>query len=75
MKINSEKKDKIIPFLKDIKARYGIPLAVVSDMGKGLLMAIEEVFPGILSLIVISIFCGILEKTFLMMFIEIFVIV
>ena len=34
VKINSEKKDKIIPFLKDIKARYGLPLAVVSDMGK-----------------------------------------
>jgi hypothetical protein len=47
VKINSEKKDKIIPFLKDIKARYGKPLAVVSDMGKGLIGAIEEVFPGI----------------------------
>lgn len=51
VKINSEKKDKIIPFLKDIKARYGTPLAVVSDMGKGLLGAIEEVFPEIVSLI------------------------
>ncbi len=51
VKINSEKKEKIVPFLKDIQAKYGTPLAVISDMGKGLLGAIEEVFPGILSLI------------------------
>ena len=51
VKINSEKKDKIIPFLKDIKARYGLPLAVFSDMGKGIMGAIEEVFPEVLSLI------------------------
>jgi len=48
VKINSEKKEKIIPFLKDILAKYGTPLAVVSDMGKGLIGAVEEVFPGIL---------------------------
>ena len=51
IKINSEKKDKIVPFLKDIKERYGIPLAVVSDMGKGLMAAVEEVFPGVIYLI------------------------
>ena len=51
VKINSEKKEKIIPFLKDIQAKYGTPLAVVNDMGKGLIGAIEEVFPGTLSLI------------------------
>ncbi len=51
VKINSEKKEKIIPFLKDIQAKYGAPLAVVSDMGKGLLGAIEEVFPQVPSLI------------------------
>ncbi|MCP4373854.1 MAG: transposase [Deltaproteobacteria bacterium] len=48
VKINSEKKEKIIPFLKDIQAKYGTPLAIVSDMGKGLIGAVEEVFPGIL---------------------------
>jgi hypothetical protein len=48
VKINSEKKEKIIPFLKDIQEKYGTPLAVVSDMGKGLIGAVEEVFPGIL---------------------------
>jgi len=51
VKICSEKKDKIVPFLKDIRAKYGTPLAVVSDMGKGLLGAAEEVFPDSLSLI------------------------
>jgi hypothetical protein len=51
VKINSEKKKKIIPFLKDIQVKYGTPLAIVSDMGKGLIGAVEEVFPGILFLI------------------------
>jgi hypothetical protein len=51
VKINSEKKEKIIPFLKDIQAKYGTPLAVVSDMGKGLLSATEAVFPDVPSLI------------------------
>lgn len=51
VKINSEKKEKIVPFLKDIQAKYGSPLAIVSDMGKGLLAAIEDVFPGNPSLI------------------------
>ena len=48
VKINSEKKEKIIPFLKDIQEKYGTPLAIVSDMGKGLIGAVEEVFPRIL---------------------------
>jgi len=51
VKINSEKKEKIIPFLKDIQVKYGTPLAIVSDMGKGLIGAVEEVFPRVLFLI------------------------
>ena len=51
VKINSEKKEKIVPFLKDIQTKYGTPLAIVSDMGKGLLAAIEDVFPDVPSLI------------------------
>lgn len=51
VKINSEKKEKIVPFLRDIQAKYGTPLAIVSDMGKGLLAAIEDVFPDVPSLI------------------------
>jgi hypothetical protein len=35
IKIPSEKADKIIPFLKRIKQSYGIPLALVHDMGAG----------------------------------------
>jgi len=45
VKLSSEKAEKIIPFLHDIKERYGEPLAVVHDMGKGITNASEEVFP------------------------------
>ena len=34
VKINSEKKERIVPFLKDIQAKYGPPLAIVSGHGK-----------------------------------------
>ena len=47
IKIPSEKADKIIPFLRQIKDCYGIPLALVHDMGTGILSAVKEVFPGI----------------------------
>jgi hypothetical protein len=47
VKINSEKKEFIVAFLQDVRAKYGNPLAVASDMGKGLLAALEIVFPGI----------------------------
>jgi hypothetical protein len=44
IKIPTENSEQIIPFLKRIKKAYGDPLAVVSDMGKGIVLAIEEVF-------------------------------
>ena len=47
VKINSEKKEVIVPFLRDIKSKYGTPLGVSSDMGGGLLAALEVVFPGV----------------------------
>jgi len=47
IKIPSEKADKIIPFLRRIKDSYGIPLALVHDMGTGILSAVKEVFPGV----------------------------
>lgn len=50
-KIKSENSDYIIPFLKKIKKRFGKPLAVVQDMGKGIMKAVSTVFPGILILI------------------------
>lgn len=51
VKINSEKQERIVPFLEDIRVTYGTPLSVISDMGKGLLGAIDEVFPTVPSLI------------------------
>jgi len=51
VKIPSENADRIIPFLKRIKQDYGTPLAIVCDMAKGILNAIEEVFPRILNFV------------------------
>lgn len=47
LKVPSEKTAEIIPFLKEIKSRYGIPLALVHDMGAGILAAVQEVFTGV----------------------------
>jgi len=46
IKLPSEKAERIIPFLNEIKKTYGIPLALVHDMGKGILSAVKKVFPG-----------------------------
>lgn len=45
MKLASEKAEKIIPFLQKIEQLYGQPLALVHDMGKGIVRAVKEVFP------------------------------
>lgn len=47
VKVPGESKEQIAPFLKEIKEQYGDPLAVSSDMGRGLLAGIAEVFPGV----------------------------
>ena len=47
VKLSSENSEQIIPFLNQIKKVYGNPIAAVHDMGKGILKAIKEVFPGI----------------------------
>lgn len=47
IKIPSEHKDHIVPFLQSIKASYGIPLALVHDMSRGIIKAVAEVFPGV----------------------------
>ena len=44
VKVPSEKAERIIPFLQEIKGRYGVPVAVVHDMGVGILAAVKEVF-------------------------------
>ncbi len=45
VKVASESNEHIVPFLKEIKEQYGIPLAISSDMGRAFLSAISEVFP------------------------------
>ena len=50
-KIKSEHSDHVIPFLRKIKKQFGTPLAVVQDMGKGIMTAVEAVFPKIKILI------------------------
>lgn len=47
IKIPSEKAEVLIPFLKKIRKLYGNPLALVHDMGLGILKAVDEIFPGI----------------------------
>ena len=47
VKLPSEKAQEIIPFLEAIKRSYGIPLAAVHDMVKGILAAVKKVFPGL----------------------------
>ena len=45
VKLPSEKAERIVPFLREIRKRFGNPLAAVHDMGVGILAAIKEVFP------------------------------
>jgi hypothetical protein len=47
IKLPSEKADGIVPFLRQLKQCFGPPLALVHDMSKGILAAIQEVFPGL----------------------------
>ncbi len=45
VKLPSEKAEQIVPFLMEMKARFGAPLALVHDMGSGILRAVATVFP------------------------------
>lgn len=45
VKLPSERADLLVPFLRQIKGQYGDPIALVHDMGKGILSAVETVFP------------------------------
>ena len=47
IKLPSEKAELLIPFFKKIKKKYGIPIGLVHDMGRGILTAVEEVFPNV----------------------------
>lgn len=46
-KLSSENTEDLEPFLQSIRSQYGEPVAVVSDMGKGIALAIAGVFPHI----------------------------
>ena len=46
-KLSSENADDLILFLECIRESYGDPLAVVSDMGKGIALAVKEVFRNV----------------------------
>jgi hypothetical protein len=43
----SEKAELLIPFFRQIKEQYGDPIALVHDMGRGILSAVNTVFKGI----------------------------
>ena len=47
VKLPAENEQHIMPFLRRIKQAYGIPLALVHDMGKGILKAVATVFPEV----------------------------
>ena len=47
VKLPAEDEAHIVPFLKRIKDAYGTPLALVHDMGAGILKAVDTVFPKV----------------------------
>jgi hypothetical protein len=47
VKLPAEDEAHIVPFLRRIRHAYGIPLALVHDMGKGILSAVAKVFPDV----------------------------
>jgi hypothetical protein len=47
VKLPAEDEPHIVPFLQGLKERYGTPLALVHDMGRGILKAVATVFPGV----------------------------
>jgi hypothetical protein len=47
VKVPAEKTEQIVPFLQQIKRRFGMPAALVHDMGQGILAAVKIVFPGV----------------------------
>jgi hypothetical protein len=47
IKLPSEKAELLIPFFRQIRQQYGDPIALVHDMGQGILSAVKTVFNGI----------------------------
>jgi hypothetical protein len=47
IKLPSERAEFLIPFFRQLKQQYGDPVALVHDMGRGILSAVNTVFKGI----------------------------
>jgi hypothetical protein len=47
IRLPSEKAEAIVPFLENMKERFGPPAALVHDMGRGILAAVQAVFKGV----------------------------
>jgi len=47
VKLPAENEKHIVPFLEGLKRLFGFPVALVHDMGSGILNAVATVFPGI----------------------------
>ncbi len=47
VKLPAEDEKNIVPFLQRMKKTFGIPVALVHDMGRGLLKAVAKVFPEV----------------------------
>jgi hypothetical protein len=47
IKLPSEKAEGIVPFLRQLQQCFGPPLALVHDLSKGILAAVQEVFPDL----------------------------
>ncbi|MFI5343472.1 MAG: hypothetical protein ACHQUC_04550 [Chlamydiales bacterium] len=46
-KIPSKFFESIVPILEELKKAYGNPAGIICDMSKGILAAVQEIFPGI----------------------------
>jgi len=47
VKVPAESEEQIVPFLQRLKETFGTPLALVHDMGGGILKAVARVFPNV----------------------------
>jgi hypothetical protein len=65
VKLPTESTETVVAFLKELKGKYGTPLAGICDMLASNLAAFQEVFPGVLLLICHFHFLRSIGKTFL----------
>ena len=65
VKMASENAETIVPFLRKIQEAYGDPVAAAHDMGKGIIHAVEKVFPGIPDFICHCLFLAAVGKNLL----------